>query len=199
MIRLEIEVIAGVDCRTVLADLKVQMEAGGMTGASDLTECLTLADGIADGHINGLHMGIHRGKAVTVGYQHIVAIAIAAAVAALGVIMLTAGIGRNDLAGTGGCHSCTSVLGNIDALMKSAPTITVAAGHIIMSGTRPAEGGAAVIGGRCGCRRGIIIIVVIVVVIVISVLVVFFHANAPPILFQYKYIIIKIREIILKK
>ena len=45
----------------------------------------------------------------------------------------------------------------------------------------------------------IVIVGIIIVVIVIAILVVFFHANAPPILFQYKYIIIKIKEIILKK
>ena len=47
-----IEIVAGIHRTAVLTDLKVQVEARGMSRTADLAEGLSLFDALADGYID---------------------------------------------------------------------------------------------------------------------------------------------------
>ena len=118
---LVVQVISGIHSCTVLADLKMQMETGGMSRTANLTKCLSLADTLTNGNTDGLHMCIHRGISITVGYKDVISVTIAAAVSALGIVMAASGGYANDCTRSGCYDGRTRILGNVIALVPSAP------------------------------------------------------------------------------
>lgn len=65
----------GVALDAGLMDLKMEMGAGRISGASYFTNCLTLGYGVADFHVVDLQMRVERLESVTVVNNHYAAIA----------------------------------------------------------------------------------------------------------------------------
>jgi hypothetical protein len=65
----------GVALHAGLMDLKMEMGAGRISGASYFTNCLTLSYGVADFHVVDFQMGIERLQPITMVNNHHASIA----------------------------------------------------------------------------------------------------------------------------
>ena len=142
---------------TIDTYFKVQMETGREASASDISDCLTLADSLSNGNCHRGHMAIQCGVCAVMLNDDIVAVTAAAATAgALCIVMGAAGDHTNNGAalGSDNCCACISA-GNINCPMCCTPTVAVCTGYGIISRARPCKSTAA---GRRLCITASVVI-----------------------------------------